>query len=155
MRHQLSGRQLSRNSSHRHALMRNLCIALLRFETIRTTVPKAKELRRVVEPIINSGKVDNEAARRRAFAKLRDAELVTKLFEDLGPRFKERQGGYTRILRLEDRPGDAAPMALMQLTEAPKAAEVAAEAPAKKTRARKPKAEGDAGAEPKRKRAAA
>lgn len=155
MRHQLSGRQLSRNSSHRHALMRNLCIALLRFETIRTTVPKAKELRRVVEPIINSGKVDNEAARRRAFAKLRDAELVTKLFEDLGPRFKERQGGYTRILRLEDRPGDAAPMALMQLTEAPKAAEVAAEAPAKKTRARKPKAEGSAAAEPKRKSAAA
>ena len=112
MRHQLSGRQLSRNSSHRQALMRNLCIALLRFETIRTTVPKAKELRRVVEPIINSGKVDNVAARRRAFAKLRDAELVTKLFEDLGPRFKDRMGGYTRILRLEDRPGDAAPMAL-------------------------------------------
>jgi large subunit ribosomal protein L17 len=134
--------------------MRNLCIALLRFETIRTTVPKAKELRRVVEPIINSGKVDNEAARRRAFAKLRDAELVTKLFKDLGPRFKERQGGYTRILRLEDRPGDAAPMALMQLTEAPKAVEVAAEAPAKKPRARKPKAEGEAAA-PKRKRAAA
>jgi large subunit ribosomal protein L17 len=134
--------------------MRNLCIALLRFETIRTTVPKAKELRRVVEPLINSGKADSEAARRRAFAKLRDAELVTKLFEDLGPRFKERQGGYTRILRLEDRPGDSAPMALMQLTEAPKAAEVAAEAPAKKTRARKAKPEGEA-AEPKRKRAAA
>lgn len=154
MRHQLSGRQLSRNSSHRQALMRNLCIALLRFETIRTTVPKAKELRRVVEPIINSGKVDSEAARRRAFAKLRDAELVTKLFEDLGPRFKDRQGGYTRILRLEDRPGDAAPMALMLLTEAPKAVEAAAEAPAKKPRARKAKAEGDAAA-PKRKRAAA
>jgi large subunit ribosomal protein L17 len=134
--------------------MRNLCIALLRFETIRTTVPKAKELRRVVEPIINSGKVDNEAARRRAFAKLRDAELVTKLFEDLGPRFKDRQGGYTRILRLEDRPGDAAPMALMLLTEAPKAVEATAEAPAKKPRARKAKAEGDAAA-PKRKRAAA
>ena len=154
MRHQLSGRQLSRNSSHRQALMRNLCIALLRFETIRTTVPKAKELRRVVEPIINSGKVDNEAARRRAFAKLRDAELVTKLFEDLGPRFKDRQGGYTRILRLEDRPGDAAPMALMLLTEAPKAVEAAAEAPAKKPRTRKAKAEGEAAA-PKRKRAAA
>jgi large subunit ribosomal protein L17 len=134
--------------------MRNLCIALLRFETIRTTVPKAKELRRVVEPIINSGKVDNEAARRRAFAKLRDAELVTKLFEDLGPRFKDRQGGYTRILRLEDRPGDAAPMALMLLTEAPKAVEAAAEAPAKKPRTRKAKAEGEAAA-PKRKRAAA
>jgi large subunit ribosomal protein L17 len=134
--------------------MRNLCIALLRFETIRTTVAKAKELRRVVEPIINSGKVDSEAARRRAFAKLRDAELVTKLFEDLGPRFKERQGGYTRILRLEDRSGDAAPMALMLLTEAPKAVEAAAEAPAKKPRARKAKAAGEAAA-PKRKRAAA
>jgi large subunit ribosomal protein L17 len=134
--------------------MRNLCIALLRFETIRTTVPKAKELRRVVEPIINSGKIDNEAARRRAFAKLRDAELVTKLFEDLGPRFKDRQGGYTRILRLEDRPGDAAPMALMLLTEAPKAVEAATEAAAKKPRARKAKAEGEAAA-PKRKRAAA
>ena len=134
--------------------MRNLCIALLRFETIRTTVAKAKELRRVVEPIINSGKVDSEAARRRAFAKLRDAELVTKLFEDLGPRFKDRQGGYTRILRLEDRSGDAAPMALMLLTEAPKAVEAAAAAPAKKPRARKVKAEGEAAA-PKRKRAAA
>jgi len=135
MRHQLSGRQLSRNSSHRHALMRNLCIALLRFETIRTTVPKAKELRRVVEPIITLGKTDNEAARRRAFAKLRDAALVAKLFEDLGPRFAARQGGYTRILRLEDRPGDSAPMALMQLTEA--AAAPVAQAPAKKKRARK------------------
>lgn len=137
MRHQLSGRQLSRNSSHRHALMRNLCIALLRYETIRTTVPKAKELRRVVEPIITLGKADSEAARRRAFAKLRDAALVTKLFEDLGPRFASRQGGYTRILRLEDRPGDSAPMALMQLTEAP-AAPVAEQAPAKKKRVRKP-----------------
>ena len=135
MRHQLSGRQLSRNSSHRHALMRNLCIALLRFETIRTTVPKAKELRRVVEPIITLGKTDNEAARRRAFAKLRDAALVAKLFEDLGPRFAARQGGYTRILRLEDRPGDSAPMALMQLTEA--AAAPVEQAPAKKKRARK------------------
>ena len=135
MRHQLSGRQLSRNSSHRPALMRNLCIALLRFETIRTTVPKAKELRRVVEPIITLGKTDNEAARRRAFAKLRDAALVAKLFEDLGPRFAARQGGYTRILRLEDRPGDSAPMALMQLTEA--AAAPVEQAPAKKKRARK------------------
>jgi large subunit ribosomal protein L17 len=159
MRHQLSGRQLSRNASHRHALMRNLCIALLRYETIRTTVPKAKELRREVEPIITLGKVDSPAARRRAFAKLRDEALVTKLFEDLGPRFKARQGGYTRILRMEDRAGDAAPMALMQLTEAaPAAAAAPAEEPAaKKPRAKKPKAEatGEAAAAPKRKRAAA
>ena len=124
MRHQLSGRQLSRNSSHRHALMRNLCIALLRFETIRTTVPKAKELRRVVEPIITLGKSDSLAARRRAFAKLRDEALVEKLFTDIGPRFAARSGGYTRILKMEERPGDSAPMALMQLVD--KAAAVAA-----------------------------
>ncbi|MFO0449147.1 MAG: 50S ribosomal protein L17, partial [Pseudomonadota bacterium] len=121
MRHQLSGRQLSRNSSHRHALMRNLAAALLRYETIRTTVPKAKELRRVVEPIITMGKTDTVAARRRAFAKLRDAALVEKLFTDLGPRVAARSGGYTRILKMEPRPGDNADMALMQLVEAPKA----------------------------------
>ena len=156
MRHQLSGRQLSRNSSHRNALMRNLCIALLRFETIRTTVPKAKELRRVVEPIITLGKEDTPAARRRAFAKLRDDALVVKLFEELGPRFKTRQGGYTRILRMEDRAGDSAPMALMLLTDSAPAVAVEPEAPAKKPRARKPKAEGQApAAGPKRKRAAA
>jgi large subunit ribosomal protein L17 len=117
MRHHLSGRQLSRNSSHRHALMRNLAAALLRYETIRTTVPKAKELRRVVEPIITLGKTDSIAARRRAFAQLRDAALVEKLFADLGPRFKARAGGYTRILKMEERPGDSAPMALMQLVD--------------------------------------
>ncbi|MCZ8133267.1 MAG: 50S ribosomal protein L17 [Steroidobacteraceae bacterium] len=141
MRHQLSGRQLSRNSSHRHALMRNLAAALLRYETIRTTVPKAKELRRVVEPIITMGKTDTVAARRRAFAKLRDAALVEKLFTDLGPRFAARSGGYTRILKMEPRPGDNADMALMQLVEAPKAAESeqpAADAkPARKPRAKK------------------
>ena len=124
MRHQLSGRQLSRNSSHRHALMRNLASALLRYETIRTTVPKAKELRRVVEPIITLGKQDSIAARRRAFARLRDEALVEKLFSDLGPRFRTRAGGYTRILKMEARPGDAAPMAMMQLVE--KAVAVAA-----------------------------
>ena len=117
MRHHLSGRQLSRNSAHRKALMRNLAAALLRHETIRTTLPKAKELRRVVEPLITLGKNDNLAGRRRAFAQLRDAEVVTKLFEDIGPRFKARGGGYTRILKMEPRPGDAAPMAVMQLVE--------------------------------------
>jgi len=128
MRHHLSGRQLSRNSSHRHALMRNLSCALLRYETIRTTVPKAKELRRVVEPIITLGKIDSIHARRRAFAQLRDTELVEKLFTDLGPRFKARAGGYTRILKMEDRAGDSAPMALMQLVD--KAAAAVVEAPA-------------------------
>jgi large subunit ribosomal protein L17 len=117
MRHHLSGRQLSRNSSHRHALMRNLSVSLLRHETIRTTLPKAKELRRVVEPLITLAKSDGEANRRVAFSRLRDAEVVEKLFADLGPRFKTRPGGYTRILRMLPRPGDSAPMALMQLVE--------------------------------------
>jgi large subunit ribosomal protein L17 len=137
MRHGLSGRQLSRNSSHRHALMRNMSVSLLRHETIRTTLPKAKELRRVVEPLITLAKSDAEANRRLAFARLRDAEVVEKLFADLGPRFKTRPGGYTRILRMMPRPGDSAPMALMQLVEGPVA--VAAEQPAeesKKTRRR-------------------
>jgi large subunit ribosomal protein L17 len=117
MRHHLSGRQLSRNSSHRHALMRNMSVSLLRHETIRTTLPKAKELRRVVEPLITLGKSDGDANRRLAFARLRDREVVEKLFADLGPRFKARPGGYTRILRMMPRPGDSAPMALMQLVE--------------------------------------
>src|SRR5579883_450563 len=117
MRHQLSGRQLSRNSSHRHALLRNLSVSLLRHETIRTTVPKAKELRRVVEPLITLAKTDNDARRRLAFARLRDAEVVSKLFDDLGQRFKARSGGYTRILHMLPRPGDSAPMALMQLVD--------------------------------------
>jgi large subunit ribosomal protein L17 len=127
MRHHLSGRQLSRNSSHRHALMRNLSVSLLRHETIRTTLPKAKELRRVVEPLITLAKSDGEANRRVAFSRLRDAEVVEKLFADLGPRFKARPGGYTRILRMVPRPGDSAPMALMQLVEG--ATPVAAEEP--------------------------
>jgi large subunit ribosomal protein L17 len=140
MRHQLSGRQLSRNSSHRHALMRNMSVSLLRHETIRTTLPKAKELRRVVEPLITLGKSDAEANRRLAFARLRDREVVEKLFTDLGPRFKARPGGYTRILRMMPRPGDSAPMALMQLVDGPAA--VAAEQPAEegKKTARRAKA---------------
>jgi large subunit ribosomal protein L17 len=117
MRHQLSGRQLSRNSPHRKALMRNMCAALIRAETIRTTLPKAKELRRVVEPLINLGKTDTQPGRRRAWVTLRDDALVVKLFEDIGPRFRTRAGGYTRILKMGPRPGDSAPMALMQLVE--------------------------------------
>ena len=147
MRHHLSGRQLSRNSSHRHALMRNLSVSLLRHETIRTTLPKAKELRRVVEPLITLAKIDGEANRRMAFSRLRDAEVVEKLFADLGPRFKSRPGGYTRILRMIPRPGDSAPMALMQLVEG--AAPVAEEEPAgeKKKRTRRAKAAGKTKAE--------
>ncbi len=146
MRHQLSGRQLSRNSSHRHALMRNMSVSLLRHETIRTTLPKAKELRRVVEPLITLAKRDAEANRRLAFARLRDAQVVEKLFADLGPRFKARPGGYTRILRMMPRPGDSAPMALMQLVDGPAA--VAVEQPAeqgkKTTRRAKAKVEASA-----------
>ena len=135
MRHHLSGRQLSRNSSHRHALLRNMSVALLRHETIRTTLPKAKELRRVVEPLITLAKTDSDAHRRLAFARLRDGIIVEKLFGDLGPRFKSRNGGYTRILRMLPRPGDSAPMALMQLVEGTVAAE--AEQPKKKSKSRR------------------
>ncbi len=141
MRHHLSGRQLSRNSSHRHAMLRNMSVSLLRHETIKTTLPKAKELRRVVEPLITLAKIDGDANRRLAFARLRDAEVVEKLFEDLGPRFKARPGGYTRILRMLPRAGDNAPMALMQLVDGP-ATKVAGEEPAaaKKKAPRKKKA---------------
>ncbi len=129
-------------------MLRNMAASLLRHETIRTTVPKAKELRRVVEPLITLAKVDTEAKRRLAFARLRDAEVVAKLFDDIGPRFKARPGGYTRILHMAPRPGDAAPMALMQLVDGPaKADEPASEgeekaagkkaAPKKKAAARK------------------
>ena len=117
MRHRNSGRQLSRNASHRHAMLRNMATSLLQHETIRTTVPKAKELRRVVEPLITLAKVDSIAMRRLAYARLRDETVVEKLFADLGPRFKARAGGYTRILKMEPRPGDSADMALMQLVE--------------------------------------
>ena len=117
MRHQNIGRQLSRNSSHRAALMRNMAAALLRYETIHTTVPKAKELRRVVEPLITLAREDNVAKRRLAFSRLRDQEVVAKLFNDIGPHYKTRAGGYTRILRNGLRPGDSAPMAVMQLVD--------------------------------------
>jgi large subunit ribosomal protein L17 len=103
-------------------MLRNMAASLLRHEAIRTTLPKAKELRRVVEPLITMAKVDTEAKRRVAFSRLRDADVVTKLFADLGPRFKARAGGYTRILHMAPRPGDSAPMALMQLVDGPAAA---------------------------------
>jgi len=154
MRHQLSGRQLSRNSSHRHALMRNMSVSLLRHETIRTTLPKAKELRRVVEPLITLAKSDEEANRRLAFARLRDAAVVEKLFADLGPRFRTRPGGYTRILRMGPRPGDSAPMALMQLVDGPAAAEQPPAEESKKASRRakaKASAKTEEKAEPKKK----
>jgi large subunit ribosomal protein L17 len=124
-------------------MLRNMAASLLRHETIRTTVPKAKELRRYVEPLITLGKTDSEANRRRAFARLRDAEMVEKLFDDLGPRFKTRPGGYTRILHMANRAGDNAEMALMALVEqaAPAAsAEQPADEGGKKPRARRKKA---------------
>ena len=107
-------------------MLRNMAASLLRHETIQTTVPKAKELRRVVEPLITLGKDDSDANRRRAFAQLRDAEVVVKLFESLGPRFKTRPGGYTQILRMDPRPGDSAPMALMRLMDQPETPAAAA-----------------------------
>ena len=160
MRHRNSGRQLSRNSSHRHALLRNMATSLLRHETIRTTVPKAKELRRVVEPLITLAKIDSVAKRRLAFARLRDVAVVEKLFDDLGPRFKARAGGYTRILKMEPRPGDSADMALMQLVEEVKA-EAAKGADGKKGKAKRPKKSApeakaaDEAAAPKRRKAKA
>ena len=135
-------------------MLRNMAASLLKHETIRTTVPKAKELRRVVEPLITLGKEDSEANRRLAFARLRDSEIVAKLFDTIGPRFKARPGGYTRILHMAPRAGDNAPMALMQLVErsAPEAVEAAPEdKKAKKAEAPKvDKAEKKAKAEAKK-----
>lgn len=119
MRHKKSGRKLGRSSSHRKAMFRNMATSLVRHEQIRTTVPKAKELRRVVEPLITLAKVDSVANRRLAFNRVRDKEAVGKLFSDLGPRFKDRPGGYLRILKTGPRPGDSAPMAIVQLVDPP------------------------------------
>jgi len=126
--------------------MRNMATSLLRHETIRTTVPKAKELRRVVEPLITLAKIDSLGKRRLAFSRLRDIAIVEKLFTDLGPRFKARAGGYTRILKMEPRPGDSADMALMQLVEAAVVPAAKAEEPAKGAKApRKTKKKAEAG----------
>ena len=117
MRHRNSGRQLNRNSSHRKAMFRNMATALLDHELIKTTLPKAKELRGVVEPLITLAKNDSVANRRLAFARLRDKAMVGKLFTDLGPHFKERPGGYTRILKNGFRKGDKAPMAYIEFVD--------------------------------------
>lgn len=119
MRHRNSGRQLNRNSSHRKAMFRNMTCSLLRHELIKTTLPKAKELRRVAEPIITLAKNDSVAQRRLAFDRLRDDEVVGKLFTEIGPRYKERPGGYLRILKCGYRPGDKAPMAYVELVDRP------------------------------------
>jgi len=122
MRHRLSNRKLNRTSSHRLAMFRNMAGSLLRHEAIKTTLPKAKELRRVVEPLITLGKNPSLANRRLAFARLRDREMVVKLFNELGPRYKSRSGGYLRILKFGFRGGDNAPMALVELVDRPEEA---------------------------------
>jgi large subunit ribosomal protein L17 len=119
MRHRHGLRKLNRTSSHREAMLRNMCNSLLRHEAIKTTLPKAKELRRVVEPIITLGKKPSLANRRLAFDRLRDREMVVKLFNELGPRFAARNGGYLRILKFGFRVGDNAPMALIELMDRP------------------------------------
>ena len=119
MRHRKAGRQLNRNSSHRKAMFRNMATSLIEHELIKTTLPKAKELRRVAEPLITMAKDDNVARRRLAFARLRSDAAVGKLFGELGPRYKERPGGYLRILKCGHRPGDKAPMAFVELVDRP------------------------------------
>lgn len=119
MRHRKTGRKLNRNSSHRKALFSNMASSLLKHELIKTTVPKAKELRGFVEPLITTAKVDTVAKRRQVFAKLRDRETVTKLFNELGPRYQSRPGGYMRIMKCGFRKGDDAPMAYVELVDRP------------------------------------
>lgn len=119
MRHGHSGRRLNRNSSHRKAMFRNMTVSLFRHELIRTTLPKAKELRRTAEPLITMAKSDSVAKRRLAFSRLRDDFAVNKLFTELGPRYLDRPGGYLRILKTGFRPGDSAPMAIVELMDRP------------------------------------
>lgn len=119
MRHRSGLRKLNRTSSHRLAMLRNMTVSLFRHEVIKTTLPKAKELRRVAEPILTLGKTPNLANRRLAFARLRDREMVSKLFDELGPRYAARSGGYSRILKYGFRKGDNAPMALIELVDRP------------------------------------
>ena len=128
MRHQKSGRKLNRNSSHRKAMFRNMANSLFKHEVIKTTLPKAKELRRVAEPLITLAKEDSVAHRRTAFDRLRDKESVGKLFEELGPRYQERPGGYLRILKCGHRAGDNATMAYVELVDRPRADDEAADA---------------------------
>ena len=123
MRHRSGLRKLNRTSSHRLAMFRNMAVSLLTHEAIKTTLPKAKELRRVIEPLITLGKEDTLANKRLAFARLRDRDAVIKLFAKIGPRYKERNGGYTRVLKMGFRQGDNAPMAFMELVDRPQVEE--------------------------------
>lgn len=123
MRHRHGLRKLNRTSSHRLAMLRNMTVSLLRHEAIKTTLPKAKELRRVVEPILTLGKTDSLANKRLAFNRLRDREIVVKLFSELGPRYASRNGGYLRILKMGFRQGDNAPMAFIELMDRPETTE--------------------------------
>lgn len=125
MRHRHGLRKLNRTSSHRLAMLRNMTVSLLRHEAIKTTLPKAKELRRVVEPILTLGKTDTLANKRLAFSRLRDREIVGKLFSELGPRYATRNGGYLRILKMGFRVGDNAPMAFVELVDRPEISEAA------------------------------
>ena len=127
MRHRSGLRKLNRTSSHRVAMFRNMAVSLITHEAIKTTLPKAKELRRVVEPLITLGKEPTVANKRLAFARLRDRDAVTKLFAEIGPRYKERNGGYTRVLKMGFRQGDNAPMAFMELVDRPEVEETEAE----------------------------
>lgn len=123
MRHRHGLRKLNRTSSHRLAMLRNMSVSLLRHEAIKTTLPKAKELRRVVEPMLTLGKTDSLANKRLAFNRLRDRDIVTKLFSELGPRYANRNGGYLRILKMGFRAGDNAPMAFVELVDRPEPTE--------------------------------
>ena len=156
MMHRKAGRALGRKSSHRTAMYRNMAASLICEETIRTTVPKAKELRRVVEPLITLAKEDGLAHRRLAFSRLRDRTSVGKLFNELGPRFKSRPGGYLRILKMGYRAGDCAPMTLVMLTDRAASADAAPEPKGRKKVAKKaaaPKAEAKTAAKPRKKAA--
>ena len=133
MRHRKSGRQLNRNSSHRKAMFQNMANSLFLHEVIKTTLPKAKELRRVVEPLITKAKSDSVANRRHVFSKLRDDAMVAKLFTELGPFYKDRPGGYVRILKVGFRTGDKAPMAVVQLVDFESGEEITTEAPKQET----------------------
>lgn len=123
MRHRKAGRKLNRDSSHRQAMFRNMAASLFHHELIRTTLPKAKELRRVAEPLVTLAKEDGVTQRRQAFNRLRDKEAVGKLFDELGPRYRDRPGGYLRILKCGFRPGDSAPMAYVEMVDRPDAPE--------------------------------